>query len=310
MSKKKKTGKRIAIVSVIGVIVIALIALAIFARPQKWSNYTEETAKTGDITTYYSFTGNVSAKNSQFVYADSAMLIKEIDVTEGQTVKKDELLMKTTTGREIKAPIDGTVSEIDADVDAQQMPGAKLLKVVDYSNLELQVQVDEYDLPSITVDKAATVTVNALNKDVSGTVTEVSREGISQNGVTYFNAKVSLPNESDLRVGMTAQAKILNQSVKAVTTLPMSTIQFNSDNTPYVYMKGDKNRLEKIDVTLGVNDGTTVEIKSGLKSGDTVLVPPTSTTATGFGMGMRSGTKSNTTGSTSSAAALAGGSSK
>lgn len=298
MAKKKKKSIKIVIWSVIGVVVVA-VALSAMLHPKR-INYTEVKAKVGNITTYYSFSGNIAAKNSQIVYSDSAMQIDKIEVSEGQLVKKDDVLMKTTNGESIKAPIDGTVSEIDVDVDAQEMGGATLCKIVDYKNLEVDVQVDEYDLPSITVNKKATVTINALDKDVSGKVTEVSREGISTNGVTYFNAKVSLPNEDDLRVGMSTESKVLNKSAKSVITLPMSSIQFDNDNNPYVIMNDKKDKVKKVDLTLGINDGTTVEVKSGLSSGDTVLVPPTAaSTTTGFGsMSSRKSSTSSTATST------------
>ena len=61
------------------------------------------------------------------------------------------------------------------------MPGGELCKVVDYSNLQLDVQVDEYDLQAISVGKAATVTINAFGKNVAGKITYLAREGVSQN---------------------------------------------------------------------------------------------------------------------------------
>jgi HlyD family secretion protein len=291
MAKKKNSaGKAIAWIVII-VVVIAVILL--LASRRNRSNYTDVSATTGNITTYYSFPGTIAAKNSQVVYADKAMQIKAINVTAEQSVKKGDVLMTTTAGENITAPFDGVVSDIYAVQNAQQMPGAQLCKVVDYTNLELDVQVDEYDLPAISDGKAATITLNALNKNVSGTVTHIDQEGISQNGVTYFNATVSLPVESDLRVGMTAQAKVLNQSEKGVAILPMSSIQFDASNNSYVFMQGAKKAPVKVDVTLGINDGTNVEVKSGVKSGDTVLVPAAATTTTGFGA-MRSNNQAST----------------
>ena len=101
---------------------------------------------------------------------------------------------------------------------------------------------------------------------------------------------------------------MLNQSVQNVTTLPMSAIQFDDTNASFVYMKGKKKIPDQVSVTLGINDGTTVQIISGVKSGDTVLVPPVAKT-TGFGAARSSststqnsgtGNQSNTSGSVTS----------
>jgi multidrug efflux pump subunit AcrA (membrane-fusion protein) len=310
MSKKKKSKTKVIIWTVVIVIIVALVAIR-FLRPKN-STYTDVKATTGNITTYYSFSGSVAAKNSQMLYADRAMQIKDINVTQGQAVKSGDVLMKTTSGQDITAPFDGTIEEVDAEVDAQLMPGAQLCKVVDYSNLQLSVQVDEYDISAITTGKSATVDINALNKNITGTVTYVSKEGIYQNGVTYFNATISLPSESDLMVGMSAQATVLNQSVKNVTILPMTAIQFDTNNNPYVYMKNGKLR-KQVNLTLGINDGTNVQVTVGLNSGDTVLVPPSagSATTTGKGIfgGMGGGNRNSNSSTTSGAnAAVSGGS--
>lgn len=281
MANNKKKGKGKTIVTVIAVAVVALVAFAVLSRPAR-TNYTDVSATTGDITTYFSFSGTIAANENKTVYADKSLQISEIKVTAGQLVKKDAVLMTTAAGAEILAPMDGTVANLFAAVDAQQMPGAQLCRIVDYTRLELEVKVDEYDLPAMAVGKDATITIHALAKDVAGKVTDVAREGVHQNGVTSFSASISLPNESDLRVGMTAEAKILNQDVKKVTLLPISAIQFRSDNSSFVYTGNGKRLPIETSVTLGVHDGTFVEIKSGLQSGDTILVPSVAVTGGGL----------------------------
>ncbi|WP_407313318.1 efflux RND transporter periplasmic adaptor subunit [Desulfosporosinus sp. SB140] len=281
--KNKKTGNKKAIIwSIIGVLVVAL-GVTLYAMPKK-TNYTEVKATTGNLATNYSFSGSIEAKNRQTVYADKAMQIKDIKVQEGQKVSTDTVLMTTVMGEEIKPQIAGEVSNIDADENAQIMPGAKLIDIVDYSNLQLKVQVDEYDLSAVSTGKDATVTIHALNKDVKGKITDVSKEGDYTNGVTTFTADVSLPNDSSLRVGMSAEAKVLNQSVSNVVLLPMSAIQFDAGNNPYVLIKDSNDLPKTVGITLGLNDGVHVEVKSGVKANDTILVPPIAK-ATGFGPG-------------------------
>lgn len=312
MARKKKSKTKYVVLTVIAVIAVAAVSL--FAAAPRKTNYTTVKATKGDLTTYYSFSGSVDAKNRQKVYADQSMQINEINVSAGQAVKKDDVLMKTTSGEEIKAPIDGDVSEIDVDKDAMAMPGAKLCEVVDYNDLQLVVQVDEYDLSAVSVGKKAAVTIHALNKDISGTITDVAKEGVYTDGITYFNTTISLTSESDLRVGMSAEAKVLNQSAKNVVILPMSAIQFDDNDKPYVQTLDSNKKPQNISVTLGINDGTNVEVKSGVTEGTEVVKPAVqSATTAGFG-GMRNGgagTAANSTNSNFStnntASATAGG---
>jgi multidrug efflux pump subunit AcrA (membrane-fusion protein) len=304
MKTKKKSHKKAIIFSILGAVLI--IAFALFLNAPKKSTMDSVTAKKGDITTYYSFSGSIETKNRQSTNAEKALQIYKIKVAEGQSVKIGDVLMTTYVGDNIKATIDGEVTKIYVEKDQQLMNGAQLIDVVDYKNLQLTVQVDEYDIKAISINKSATVTINALNKDLTGTVTDISKEGTYQNGVTYFTATISLPIDSSLLVGMSADAKVLNQSVKNVVILPVSTIQFDANNNPYVYMKGDKKPQKIVDVTLGVNDGTNVEVKSGVSSSDTVLVPKAAATAT-LGMG---GQRQSTNGASSTTSTNAAGGSK
>ncbi|ODA42424.1 HlyD family efflux transporter periplasmic adaptor subunit [Desulfosporosinus sp. BG] len=297
MKNKKSGNKKVIIWSIIGLLVVAL-GIAVYALPKKTS-YTEVKPTMGNLVTNYSFSGSVEAKNKQTVFADKTMQIKEFKVQEGDKVSKDTVLMTTVMGEDIKSEIAGEVSSIYADENAQLMPGAKLIDIVDYSDLQLKVQVDEYDLSAVSTGKDATVTIHALNKDVSGKITDVSKEGEYTNGVTNFTATISLPKDSNLRVGMSAEAKVINQSVSDVVLLPMSAIQFDADNNPYVLLKDSNNSPKTVKLTLGLNDGVHAEIKSGVTANDTVLVPPTVQEATGFGSSaqMKQGTNETSQGS-------------
>lgn len=278
--------KKIKKISIIGVIVVILAAAIVLPGLQriKSTNYTEVIPAKGDITTYYSFSGSVEAKNRQTVLADRIMQVKNIKVKVGQEIKKDDVLIETTTGEKIKAKIDGEVSNVYVEENTQVMSGGKLMDIVDYSDLQLKVQVDEYDLSVVEKDKQAAVNIHALSKDVTGKVIEVSKEGTYLNGVTYFTAIISLEKNDAIRVGMSAEARILNQSVKNAVTLSMSSINFDDNNKPYVLLKTDKGVPQRREITVGINDGVTTEIKSGITINDTVLLPVKSE-ATSFGPG-------------------------
>jgi len=207
------------------------------------------------------------------LYSQQAVQISEFKIKEGDTVKEDDILYVTKTGVEVKSEIEGEVLKIYVQENEQLMPGAKILEIVDYSNLQLKVKVDENDLAAIQKDVKATVTVNALAKDVEGTVTEVSKEGTYLNGVTFFTAAISIPQDDSIKVGMSAEAKVLKDKAEGVVVLPMSAVQFDDNNNAYVNIKDDKENLDVIELTLGITDGASVEVKSGLTENDKVFVP-------------------------------------
>ena len=295
--KGKKMRKRI-IWAVVILLVITGIAWAVISFGNARSAYEEEKVKKGDISTYYSFSGVVEAKNSESVLSDKAMQIDEVLVKEGDKVSKDDVLLKTSFGEEITASIDGEVSKLYVEKSDQIMSGMKLVDMVDYDNLQISVKVDEYDIGSVAVDKKVDVTINALDKNVSGKISSISKEATNVNGVAYFTATIDLAKNKSLRVGMSTEVKILNKHVKKVMLLSMKAVQFDASNQPFVLLKDAKGLPVIQNITTGMNDGNIVQVKKGVTVGQIVLIPK-KTAAQTFGPngGMRGtgGTGSSST---------------
>lgn len=126
--------------------------------------------------------------------------------------------------------------------------------------------------------------VNALDKEINGTVSHVSKEAQSLNGVSYFLATIDLNEDSELRVGMSTEVKLVNESVKEAIVIPMNAIQFDYKNSPYVYYRDDKGEVMTKAIEVGVTDGVVIEIKSGIESGEEILTPKTLEFTTPFEM--------------------------
>lgn len=231
--------------------------------------------KTGDIKTYYSFSGSIEAKNREVVFSEQAEQVREFKVEVGDIVEKDQVLYKNNRGVNIKSKISGEVLDIFVEESQQLMPGTKIMEIVDYKDLQLKVKVDEYDLKSINIGEKVYVKIHALDKEIEGIVSEIAKEGIYTNGVTFFNTIISIENDGNILVGMSAEAKIMNASVTNIAFLPMSTVKFDEENKAYVKIKKD-DILENKNIELGITDGVNVEIKSGLNLGDKVFVEKTS----------------------------------
>ena len=283
--KKKNTGMK----WIIAIVIIGVIAAVMIPRLTKAKDVAgdEVEVKTGSIKTYYSFSGSIEAKNRQTVFADQPIQISELMVKAGDMVVKDDVLYKTNRGVNIKSEIDGEVLEVYVEEDEQIAPGTKIIDVVDYKDLQLKVKVDEYDLKSINIDQIANVTIHALNKDFEGIITDIPKEGVYMNGVTFFNTTISIVNEGDILVGMSAEAKVLNQTSDNAPILPMTAIKFKEDNTPYVNTKVE-GVLDEVELEIGITDGINAEIKSGLSVGDKIFVPKSNIVRFGPPEGMRS----------------------
>ena len=258
---------------IVGILVLALIGFVVFSFTRKEEVRGEEIeVKEGDIATYYNFAGSISAKNRSVLFAELPVQINEFYLAEGEKVEKDDILYKTSTGEEKKADISGEVYKIEVEKDAQLTPGTKIMEVVDYNNLELKVNVDEYDLKSIKEGTKVEITINALEKTVKGEVVKISKQGEYINGITLFETIISIENTKDIRIGMSAEAKVLDQESKNTAVLPMTSINFRSDNTPYVNIKKEE-KVEEKEIEIGITDGVNVEVLAGVKIGDKVFIP-------------------------------------
>lgn len=269
MTTKKKAKVRKLLIWGIIAIAVTASATVYLLRPKPLS-YDSAVAQKGDITTNYTFSGNIEAKNRQAVVAERIIQVSKIYFLEGEKVKAGDVLIGTTTGEKIKAKINGEVANLEVDEGSQVMAGTKLMDIVDYDNLQIGIKVDEYDLPAVKPGKAATVRIEAIQKDLQGTVRSIAKEGSVVNGVTFFTAVIDPKKDQSLKIGMTADVTILNQKAGGVVTLPMTAIQFDANNKPYVLKMGANKAMVQTMITTGINNGQKAEIKQGVTEGETV----------------------------------------
>ena len=199
----------------------------------------------------------------------------------------------------------------------QQMTGTELLRVANLNNMEVEVDVNENDIVKINIGDSTKIQVDAyLKKEFKGIVTSISNSAsaaTTADQVTNFKVKVRILKESymDLlegkpasyspfRPGMTATVDIITKRKEKVIGVPISAVVVKSDTTATkiyevkdegedkkVASKSDKklecvfvkvgNKAKIRIVKTGIQDDTNIEIISGLKKGDVVIVGPYTT---------------------------------
>jgi len=182
-------------------------------------------------------------------------------------------LEKQIEDTKVYAEIDGEIVKIYAEENASLAMGSKIMDIVNFEDLQVTIRVDEYDLRAVTLDKETEVIVNALDKTVKGRITEISRQATVVNGVSYFPTTITIEPDNDLRVGMSVEVRVLNHDIKNAVTVTMKALQFDGENKPFVYCRDAEGKIRTRYVETGVNDGTVVEIKSGLSPDETILIP-------------------------------------
>ena len=271
MKKKRKWIKWVILAAVVLLIVAWMM---LFNKTSESIAYSQMTAQQGDLTTYFNFDGTVRAKRSQTITAQAADTVKTVYVAQNAQVKKDDRLYKTESGLTVRAGIDGEVTGLyvhEGDVIAA---GEKTAEIMDLDDLEVRLSVDEYDVAAMIPGTPIDVTVLALDRSFSGTVTSLDKNGTASGDLSYYTAYADLEDAEGVYPGMQVCAKVLRSQALGATILKTDAIQFDDYNRPYVLMySADGKDTVRVSVGVGVSDGVYCEITEGLKPGDTVLVP-------------------------------------
>ena len=271
--KKGKT-KKIIIGSVVGVLIIAggLMGYQVFANSAK-NQYTETAVTVENIVNDNRFSGVIESQSREDIMAASALEINELYVSEGEIIADETDLYAPVSGDIVTSSVAGEVAEIYYDEDENVAAGGKIMEIVDFTNLQVSIKVDEYQLSTLAVGAPVTINIDSIGRSVQGTVSEISREAKNENGVAYFTAIVDFQGDAQIRIGMNAEVVIVKESAENVLTVPVDAIQFGTDNTSFVLVKSESENPENRPVITGITDGINIQITEGLNEGEIVMVP-------------------------------------
>jgi HlyD family secretion protein len=196
----------------------------------------------------------------------------------------------------------------------QNTEGSTFMTIADMSVVTAEVKVDETDIVNVKLGQPADVTVDAIpGKVYKGHVTLVGDQALLRStGVATsqsttgteeakdFKVVVTLDQPSDeLRPGLSTTAKVTTAQKSNVLSLPIqaltmftppaptssgnveaASVSSNAKTAPvqgvYVVEKDahGKQRAKFVPVTTGITGATDIEVVSGLKQGDEIVIGP------------------------------------
>ena len=167
----------------------------------------------------------------------------------------------------LTANADGVISNVTAEVGQVVAAGQNVLTLVQTNEFEVVVNIPENKISDVQIGKRVTINFWATNDNVSGTVREISP--MADAASRTFAVKISLPDVSDVRLGMTANVFMRDENFSDAIILPLSAIYQTADVAQVWIVDGGKVSLRKVEVT--AFDENNVRV-NGLKSGDVVVV--------------------------------------
>jgi HlyD family secretion protein len=180
----------------------------------------------------------------------------------------------------LRSPMDGVVIQRPAELgtpvaDMSASNGGTLVAVVaDDRHLRLVAQVDENDIAHVRAGQPADVHIDAFpGETFHGSVRKVSSAGTLDEKVANFRVEIDLPHEDRIRVGLSADARIVVGEHHNVLLIPNTAI-VRTEQGPKVRLADPEraNGVHFVPIREVYSDGFQTIVGEGLSAGDTVLV--------------------------------------
>ena len=214
---------------------------------------------------------------------------------------------KNLENAEIIAPVDAVIVTAPLQLGQQSDATSIITITPEGKNLEVDASIAQSDIAQVKLGQKVDITLDSNpNQIISGTVSLIALQGTIVSSVTTYTVTVTVDQATDLlRAGMNANVSIVLAEVKNVLTVPSGAIKTIGDKKEVIVpattsaksagqmgqttqsctktnssIGQNTANVQYVSVEIGMDDGTNVEIKSGLQEGQEVVTGTSSTKTT------------------------------
>lgn len=193
-----------------------------------------------------------------------------------------ENLKKTS----VSAPMSGIISRLNVEkgervVGTSQMAGTEMLRIADFSRMEVIVDVGENDVVRLHPGDTALVEVDAYpGQKFEGIVTQIANSakniGVSLEQVTNFEVRIEIASlSSTLLPGMSATVSIITHSAGLCKAVPLQSV-FGREGKSYVWVIDERSCVHLREIVTGIQDFSFIEVCNGLELEERIVCGPLS----------------------------------
>lgn len=168
---------------------------------------------------------------------------------------------------EVKAPFAGLVIARRVEPGTLAAPGVPLLELEQLGTYRLEASVEESRLAAVKQGASIGVTIDALEAPLTGRVAEIAPS--VDPGSRAFLAKIDLPAHPALRGGLFGRARFATGQ-RQVLAVPRSAVLAQGQLQSVMVEEGGFARARL--VSLGAEREGDVEVLSGLRAGDRLIL--------------------------------------
>jgi len=251
----------------------------------------EATVELKDLQKTVVLDGKIQSQKQVDLYFGASGKVIETQVHIGDIVKEDQLLAKIeadgypTKSKEIKAPFAGVITEVNVYDDLLVTPQTKAI-TIESEETEIVATASENEVLDLKNSLTANITFDSLpDVRLTGTVKSVaerkqassaamvSATTTSSNAATEgYEIKLNYNKPADLvlKRDMSCNVEIIVAEKKQALAIPLAAVKWDN-NQPYVNIKNN-GATEKKNIVIGFEGNEFVEVTSGLKVSDKIIL--------------------------------------
>lgn len=183
----------------------------------------------------------------------------------------------------ITAPVSGVV--VAPQVIEGTVPMSDILvTIVDTSDLSVNINISEYDIPSVNMDMDVIIKTAATGtEEIKGSIKRISHMSVNSEAGVSYPVEIDIDEttlDKELFIGMTARTEIITSKTDDVFAVPYDIFSDDITNPDELYIMvaepdGDSYVTRKIDVEMGEASSYYTEIISDeLEEGMIIISEP------------------------------------
>jgi len=207
------------------------------------------------------------------LYKKNSAAANEIDKLDAQLkdlaaqMKEAKLALERT---KITAPISGRLNEIEAKIGDSMPIDKPVAQILQIGEVKVNVGIPESDVSAIMDLEEADIIIDALDKlKVKGRKFFLSRQPGDMARVYSLELLVDNP-DGRILPGMFARVEVVKKVFKDTLVIPLYSV-ISQGNKSFVYVENNNKAVKRF-VELGILNGWMIQVKSGLNTGDKVII--------------------------------------
>lgn len=198
--------------------------------------------------------------------------------TNYESIESNVKQMQSQLGKSsIRAPFSGIIDDVikDQGTVVSPGPGSEVFRIVNLSNMYIDVEVPETYLGSIKNGKEAKVYFPVLGDSVKTTIRQTGN--FINPGNRSFTVEIPVPNKNgNIKPNLSARVQLNDYTSENAILVPQSIVSENAEGEQYVYKAEELNDnneavAKKIIIATGKTQNGFVEVVSGIEDGNHII---------------------------------------